>query len=460
MQLADLRGRRVAVWGTGREGVAAINAIAPVGPAELVAVMDRETYAAKPWTGRLAELAPLHTGPAALDVLLRSDVVVRSPVIGETHPWVVSLRERGVPITSGTALWMAEHAASTIGVTGSKGKSTTTNLISHLLTAVDRPNVMGGNIGVPVLDLPPAQRYVLELSMYQCADLTDSPEVAVLTSLAPEHLDWAGGEAEYYRHKLNLVDHRPRWVAFNAHDDRLRTELATRPGLPLLPAGSAIAAATDEPTVQVAADPDGTRWVRLGDQQLFPRAALPLVGRHNEWNLCVALTALRAVGVDCLAERDRLAAALATLPVLEHRLTPIEDPSGITFVDDSLSTIPQSAIHAIEAYASRPLTVIVGGEDRGVDYGPLRDFLAEQEIVATLIGIPDSGPRILDVVEELETITTLSAGDLPEAVRLGRERTPAGGVVLLSPAAPSYGRFDNYAHRSRVFRQAIEESAG
>ncbi|MEO3925224.1 UDP-N-acetylmuramoyl-L-alanine--D-glutamate ligase [Micromonosporaceae bacterium B7E4] len=459
MQLADLCGRRVAVWGTGREGVAAINAVAPVGPAELVAVMDRETYAAKPWTGPLADLAPLHTGPAALDVLLRSDVVVRSPVIGETHPWVVRLREHGIPITSGTALWMAEHAASTIGVTGSKGKSTTTNLISHLLTAVDRPNVMGGNIGVPVLDLPPAQRYVLELSMYQCADLTDSPDVAVLTSLAPEHLDWAGGEAEYYRHKLNLVDHRPRCVAFNAHDDRLRTELAARPGLPLLPAGTVgTPADAGEPTFHVAAEPDGTRWVRLGDQPLFPRTALPLVGRHNEGNLCVALTAVRAVGVDCVAERDRLAAALTTLPPLEHRLTPIEDPSGITFVDDSLSTIPQSAIHAIEAYAGRPLTVIVGGEDRGVDYGPLRDFLAEQEIVATLIGIPDSGPRILDVVKDLGTITTLTAEDLPAAVRLGRERTPAGGVVLLSPAAPSYGRFDNYAHRSRVFRQAIEET--
>lgn len=105
------------------------------------------------------------------------------------------------------------------------------------------------------------------------------------------------------------------------------------------------------------------------------------------------------------------------------------------------------------------MTVIVGGEDRGVDYAPLRDFLAEQGITATMIGIPDSGPRILDVVKDVPTITTLTADDLVEAVRIGRERTPAGGVVLLSPAAPSYGRFDNYAHRSRVFRQAIQDSA-
>ncbi|MFI6759425.1 UDP-N-acetylmuramoyl-L-alanine--D-glutamate ligase [Micromonospora sp. NPDC050417] len=453
MHLTDLRGRRVAVWGTGREGVAAVNAIAPVGPADLVAVMDRETYAAKPWEGRLAELAPLYTGPAALEMLLRADVVVRSPVIGETHPWMIQLRERGVTVAGGTALWMADHAAATIGVTGSKGKSTTTVLISHLLTSLGHAHEVGGNIGTAVLDLPPADRYVLELSMYQCADLTVSPQVVALTALVPEHLDWAGGEAAYYRHKLNIVEHNPGQVVFNAHDERLATELAARPGLPLFAAGR-------PETTHVATGPDGTRWVHLADVPLFPRSALPLLGRHNEWNLCVALGVLKSVGVDLVAERDRLAEAAASFPALEHRLTPIEDPSGITFVDDSLSTIPQSAIHAIEAYAHRPLTVIVGGEDRGVDYTPLRDFLAEEGVEATLIGVPDSGPRILEMVKDLPMITTIAADDLVEAVRIGRANTPAGGVVLLSPAAPSYGRFDNYAHRSRVFRQAITDTAG
>ncbi|MFK3981816.1 UDP-N-acetylmuramoyl-L-alanine--D-glutamate ligase [Micromonospora sp. NPDC050397] len=453
MHLTDLRGRRVAVWGTGREGVAAVNAIAPVGPADLVAVMDRETFAAKPWEGRLAELAPLHTGPAALEMLLRADVVVRSPVIGETHPWMIQLREQGVTVTGGTALWMADHAAGTVGVTGSKGKSTTTVLVSHLLTAVDRPNEVGGNIGTAVLDLPVADRYVLELSMYQCADLTVSPRVVALTALVPEHLDWAGSEAAYYRHKLNIVEHGPGRVVYNANDERLAAELAARPGLPLLAAGR-------PDTTHVAPGPDGTPWLHLADEPLFPRTALPLVGRHNEWNLCVALGVLDSVGVDLVAERDRLAEAAASFPALEHRLTPIEDSSGITFVDDSLSTIPQSAIHAIEAYADRPLTVIVGGEDRGVDYAPLRDFLAEHAVEATLIGVPDSGPRILEMVKDLPTITTIGADDLVEAVRIGRANTPAGGVVLLSPAAPSYGRFDNYAHRSRVFRQAITDTAG
>ena len=119
---------------------------------------------------------------------------------------------------------MAEHADRTVGVTGSKGKSTTSSLISHLLTGVGRPNVFGGNIGVPLLDLPEAECYVLELSSYQCADLTESPRVAVVTSLFPEHLDAHGGEREYYRDKLNLLAYGPETVVpFDAADPSTKT---------------------------------------------------------------------------------------------------------------------------------------------------------------------------------------------------------------------------------------------
>jgi UDP-N-acetylmuramoylalanine--D-glutamate ligase len=370
-------------------------------------------------------------------------VVVRSPVIGESHPWIKELRARGTTITGGTALWMASHADVAIGITGTKGKSTTSSLVSHLLTAAGRPNVLGGNIGIAVLDLPPAALYVLELSMYQCADLTDSPRIAAVTSLFPEHLDWTrDGQAEqYYAHKLNLVEHGPAHVVYNGADPLLAASLAARPGLPLAP--------TD--LFDVA---DG--WFRRAGAPLFPRSALRLVGRHNEGNLLVALGVLEAAGVDVV--RADLAAAVASFEPLPHRLTEIPDPSGVTFVDDSISTIPQSTIHAIEGYLDRPLTVLVGGEDRGVDYTPLRDFLTTRPVTATLIGLPDSGPRILDAVKDVPTLTLLVADDLVAAVRLARSCTPPGGVVLLSPAAPSYGRFDNFEHRSRVFRQAIDDT--
>jgi UDP-N-acetylmuramoylalanine--D-glutamate ligase len=159
-----------------------------------------------------------------------------------------------------------------------------------------------------------------------------------------------------------------------------------------------------------------------------------------------------------VAAREQVAVAVAGFAGLPHRLAEIEDPSGLTFVDDTLSTSPYSAMHAIDAYDDRPLTVIVGGTDRGLDYGPLRAHLADREI--TVVGIPDSGERILSVLVDLPGVRTVLADDLPAAVRLARELTPAKGVVLLSPAAPSYGRYRNFEHRSEVFAEAVRETAG
>jgi UDP-N-acetylmuramoyl-L-alanine---L-glutamate ligase len=445
VHLQELTGRRVAVWGTGREGIAAAQAIHPFAPSRLIAVQDKATFLATDWSGHLAEIAPLFTGEDAHRELQSIDVIVRSPSIAQVNPWIVEHRARGGIVTGGTSLWMADHAARTVGVTGSKGKSTTATLIHQLLAGAGRPNTLGGNIGVAALALPDSSLYVLELSVYQCADLDDSPRVVALTSLFPEHLDWAGSEAGYYRDKLNVAMHGASAVVYDAQNPRLVAELPT--GLPLV-------AANTPDSFHVT---DG--WVCLGSERLFARSLLKLVGRHNEANLCVALAAVQAEGVDVPALREALADAVASYEPLDQRLTPLSDPSGLLFIDDSLSTIPQSAIYAIEAYAGRPLTVILGGENRGVDYGPLRAFFEEKKVEATLIGIPDSGKLILDGLQGIPGIRTVLAEDLPDAVRLSREHTPADGVVLLSPAAPSYGRFDNWQHRSRVFREAIEATA-
>jgi UDP-N-acetylmuramoyl-L-alanine---L-glutamate ligase len=450
VRLADLRGRSVAVWGTGREGRAAVTAVAAHGPSRLIAVDDSANFLSVPWEGALAALAPLAGGDHAQAALVAADVVVRSPGVPQTHPWMADLRARGVTITGGSALWMADHATRTIGVTGSKGKSTTSALISHLLAAIGRPNIFGGNIGVPLLDLPPAEQYVLELSSYQCSDLTDSPRVAVVTSLFPEHLDAHGGEREYYRDKLNLLAHAPELIVINGADERLVTEtVAVKDANGF----AAIPAAGGDSRFRI----DDDDQVYCSDEALFPRETLRLRGRHNGRNLCVALAVLDGLGIDVVGEREALRAAVASFEGLPHRLTEITDPSGLTFVDDTLSTSPYSAMHAIDAYEGRPLTVLVGGTDRGLDYAPLREHLRTKEL--TVIGLPDSGPRILAELAGLSGVRTEAAEDLPAAVRLARKLTPPGGVVLLSPAAPSYGRFRNFEHRSEVFAQAVRDSA-
>ncbi|MEU4220909.1 UDP-N-acetylmuramoyl-L-alanine--D-glutamate ligase [Actinoplanes sp. NPDC026623] len=450
MRLTDLRGRSVAVWGTGREGRAAVVAVAAHGPSRLIAVDDSANFLSVPWEGELAALAPLAGGDHAFAALVAADVVVRSPGVPQTHPWMAELRSRGVTVTGGSALWMADHAGRTVGVTGSKGKSTTASMISHLLAAAGRPNVFGGNIGVPLLDLPPAQQYVLELSSYQCSDLTDSPRVAVVTSLFPEHLDAHGGEREYYRDKLNLLAHGPELIVINGADERLVTEtLRARDANGF----AAVPAASGDSRFRI----DDDDLVYCSDEALFPRTALRLRGRHNGRNLCVALAVLDGMGIDVAGLKDELRQAVESFEGLPHRLAEIEDPSGLTFVDDTLSTSPYAAMHAVDAYEGRPLTLLVGGTDRGLDYAPLREHLRGLEII--VIGLPDSGPRILRELAGLPGVRTEEAEDLPSAVRLARKLTPPGGVVLLSPAAPSYGRFRNFEHRSEVFAQAVRESS-
>jgi UDP-N-acetylmuramoylalanine--D-glutamate ligase len=303
---------------------------------------------------------------------------------------------------------------------------------------------------VPLLDLPAAELYVLELSSYQCADLTDSPRVAVVTALFPEHLDAHGGEREYYRDKLNLLAHSPELIVVNGADERLAAEVRD---VRDANGWSPVAVGTPDSRFRIEDDD----YVYASDTRLFARSALRLKGAHNSRNLCVALAVLDGMGVDVVDIRSVLEKAVAGFEGLPHRLAEISDPSGLTFVDDTLSTSPYSAMHAIDAYPDKPLTVLVGGTDRGLDYAPLREHLRDREII--VIGLPDSGPRILEELADLPGVRTESAEDLPAAVRLARTLTPAGGVVLLSPAAPSYGQYRNFEHRSEVFVQAVRDSA-
>jgi len=184
---------------------------------------------------------------------------------------------------------------------------------------------------------------------------------------------------------------------------------------------------------------------------LIPVSELALVGRHNHENACAALAATELLGHDATA----VAPALAGFRGLPHRLFPVGERDGVLYVDDSISTTPQSAMAAIRTFAPRPTTVLLGGYDRGLDYCELARLLAYEgvEAVATL---PPSGRRI---AAELRAIgaarpEVFEAADLVEAVEWARRRTPTGGVVLLSPAAPSYGAFRNFEERGEAFARA------
>ncbi|MFI6070778.1 hypothetical protein ACIA5C_04200 [Actinoplanes sp. NPDC051343] len=280
MRLTDLKGRSVAVWGTDASARAALRALAEVQPSRLLAVSDRADYATLAWD---SSLAPLAGGDHAFPALVTADVVVGS-VPG--HPWLDELKTRGIPVTSGSALWMADHAARTVGVTDS---SMAAALIAHLMAAFDRPVVTGG----PLLALPAGAEYVVALSAADCADLTVSPRVAVLTGPTPASWD----------DQLPLLRHGPEMIVVDGANLSLRDAIRGIVDLnrfPPIPAGAA------DSRFRIEADA-----AFCSDEALFPRTTLQAEGDDAARDLCVALAVLDGLGIDVVGAKSDLAAAVS-----------------------------------------------------------------------------------------------------------------------------------------------------
>lgn len=450
--LASLAGQRVALWGWGREGRAAYAALrgahAPQAGADgagdrFPATLTLFCSPAEAGDARALGDARLRVETeATAERLSAFDVVVKSPGISPYRPEAQAAAERGTRFIGGTTLWFAARPdATTVCVTGTKGKSTTSALLAHLLRAGGHRTALTGNIGQPLLELldGDAGVWVVELSSYQTRDVARSgvrPSVAVVTNIFPEHLDWHGSQARYVEDKLSLLTQaRPRIAVLNAGDATL----------------SALALPDSE--VRWFGRADGwhlrgdTVW--RGDEPVFDTRDLPLPGRHNRGNLCGVLAAIEALGLDAKA----LAPYAATFRALPHRLQLLGTRDGISYVNDSISTTPHASLAALEVYAGRRVAILVGGHDRGLDWQAFADAmrLAPPAAVVTL---GQNGPRIHALLEGVAAAAGFAlreARDLEEAVAQARSLLDGEGVVLLSPGAPSFGAYRDYAERGRHF---------
>ena len=442
MRFSELDGKRIGVWGAGREIVSFAEQLhRRVPSARVVAAAFDAQPPDHVGDILLAPDARVLTGTDMLEGLSRCDVVVRSPGVSTHREELVALRERGVAVTTATGLWLAQCAGErVIGVTGTKGKSTTAALIAHLARAAGQTVALAGNIGVPALDLldeQPAQVTVLELSSYQIADLEVGPEVAVVTNVYREHTDWHGSEEAYREDKLRLLGLAGvRAAVLNARDERLAALALDVPvlgygqphGWDVTPAGIAFAGE-----------------LRLASGELRLR------GEHNALNLCAALTALQAFG----AAAPPLGKALAGFRALPHRLEPVCERDGVLWVNDSISTTPESTVAALESFPGREVVLIAGGQDRGQDYVGLARALSARG--ASVIAIPTTGARLLAAARDADVpaARALPAADLGDAVRIAGGLAQAGTVVLLSPAAPSFDHYRDFEERGERFRTLV-----
>ncbi|MGD0609320.1 MAG: UDP-N-acetylmuramoyl-L-alanine--D-glutamate ligase, partial [Streptosporangiaceae bacterium] len=342
----------------------------------------------------------------------------------------------GIPVVGGLGLWLAEaDLRRVLCVTGTKGKSTTSSVAGHLLTGLGYRCLVGGNIGVSPYDPEQAgdvDYWVIEVSSYQATDLPYSPPVVAVTSLHPDHLDWHGGVEQYYRDKLSACSQPgAELTVANADSDLLADRAA------LLGPRVEWVSADDEP---------GSDWMD----------PLGLPGRHNRRNALIARRSLVAMGVPGAADDTRLRAAARGYQPLASRLTSIGTVGGVTFVDDSLSTNVLPTLAALDAFPGRRIALIVGGHDRGIDYAPLAAGVLARPAPTYLLTLPDSGPRIHAAVERLgPTAGVTDCPDLATAVTAGYQWARPDGVVLLSPAAPSFGQFRDYRDRAEAFAHAM-----
>jgi UDP-N-acetylmuramoylalanine--D-glutamate ligase len=439
MRLAELEGRRVAVWGAGREGRAAWRWLRAHAPGLAVAVIcpAAEVAAAREFTGEDAEIIG---GDATADTLARFEVIVKSPGISPYREPAAAAQTAGVRFTSGTALWFAANPhARTIAITGTKGKSSTTAMVAHLLRAAGRRVVLAGNIGLPLLEIPDQTRadwWVLEISSFQACDLGGVPEIGVVLNLFPEHLDWHGGVERYYRDKLRVLG-----------------VPGTRPVASVLNAGQQWPdGAVPQSGVRWFGEPSGFHVaqgaIRRGTRFVIDAGAIPLPGLHNALNFCAALAVLEAAGEDALA----LAPKIADFHALPHRLQALGTRDGLLWVNDSIATTPHATLAALAHHRGPPLALIVGGHDRGVPWDAFARTVATAPPRA-ILAIGAAAPRILEALAAIDPARCAvePALDLAAAVRRARALLPSGGVVLLSPGAPSFGEFRDYEDRGRRF---------
>ncbi len=422
---ADLAGRRVGIFGYGVEGRAAEARLS--GRCDLVLVDDRDRGP-----------AVLRSDLGGLEALASCEVVLKSPGVPRRRDDVLALEAAGVVVTSALNLWLHEIDRSrVVAVTGTKGKSTTTALVTFCLESLGMVAHSLGNIGRPPYD-PSLDTdeglLVVEVSSFQSVDLTVAPGVVVVTALGADHLDWHGSLEQYHRDKLSL----------------------TRAS------GEHVTLVADLAALRASAELMGGRVRFVPGDEAPLRRALGLVGSHNDTNVALALVAAAEItGESVAAVRARTTERAGAFEPLPGRLTLVARESvGSTtrrYVDDGLATSVVATLGALEVFGGEPLALIAGGFDRGVDYGELARALVARSAATALVALGPAGERLAVSVELLGgAVIVERAGSMADAVKRARALV-TGGVILLSPAAASFDQYQNWEERSAHFRAVVME---
>jgi UDP-N-acetylmuramoylalanine--D-glutamate ligase len=334
----------------------------------------------------------------------------------------------------------------TIGVTGTKGKGTTSSLIAKILKAAGKKVHLGGNIGVAPLELLPKVKaddwVVLELSSFQLSDVKYAPHIAVCLMVVSEHLDWHADFQDYTSAKANLFIRQSEndTAIYFAGNESSKTIASNSPGR-IIPYFSPPGAYVRD---------DGMIVVGYNQTEILPIKKLKLLGRHNQQNVCAAVTTVWQVAQDV----DSIAKVLKSFKGLEHRLELVKEVGGVKYYDDSFGTTPETAIVAMQAIEG-PKVLILGGSDKGALFEELTGEVIKQN-VRHVVAIGKTGPAIVALLRQkgYDKITE-DLDAMPAIVKEAKRYAKKGDVVLLSTGCASFGLFKDYKDRGNQFKQAV-----
>lgn len=424
--------KRVVILGFGREGKVWLDILRRLDCCREIAVADMN-----PLELEDNRLTPI-SGDHYLEECSEYDLILQSPGVIVKNRLNADAKAK---IFTQTEALLSQKPCKIIGVTGTKGKSTTSSLIYHFLKANGIRSMLIGNIGVPPLqrleDMTPETVAVCEMSCHQLEFVRHSPDIAVLLNIFPEHLDHYVSFDAYANAKRNIA----RFQEAENH------AFANAELMPVEGAGHVYSCAFGK---EADVWTDGSSIYLFGERIPPERINTRLCGKHNLYNIAAALAAAEKAGCDPQKCLD----ALPGFNGLEHRLERVATINGVEYINDSISTVPEAAIAAVNAFDGADC-LILGGMDRGISYKVLGEFL-NTGVVENVILLPDSGKRIGKLITN-RSVNVIHVGNMEKAVALASKL--ANKRVILSPASASYGFYRNFEERGSHFKKLVLELA-
>ncbi len=458
----DFKNKKIAIIGAGVEGMSSAQYLASKGAD--VTILDQRD---EKEIGKLGNLAiKIRGGEQYLDGLDKYHIIVRSPGIKRDIPELKKAEEKGAIVTSQTKLFFEFCPCPIIGITGTKGKGTTSSLIYEMVKKDKKDAYLGGNIGKPPFEfldtLTPQSLVVLELSSYQLQDLTRSPHIAIMLMITSEHLspdkkdtphqNYHGDIYEYVDAKRNLLRFQtPQDFAILNRDYPAANESD------IYTDGAVFLVSREREVPEQGCFVRGQAiWVqRFGNEQkIIDTKDILLPGRHNLENVCAAVMAAILAGVS----KESIVSVLKMFKGLEHRLELVASVNGVRYFDDSFSTTPETAIAAIQAFKESEV-LILGGAHKGSDFSELGSVIGQANNIRGIIGIGLEWGLIKEEIQNYkkELFMIEGAQDMHQIVQAASKIAQPGDVVLLSPACSSFDMFKNYKERGELFKQEVKK---